>query len=61
MFQNLNYKLQRRLSDVLPNQQSRQSMYSDALAPDVVLYQALTTILCGYRAGVLERRCGETF
>ena len=31
MFQNLNYKLQRRLSDVLPNQQSNQVLYSDAL------------------------------
>ena len=60
-FQNLNRKLQRRLSDVLPNQQSHQVLYSDALAPTVVPYQAFTTVLCGYRVGVLERRCGETF
>ena len=31
------------------------------LWPAMVPYQALTKILCGYRAGVLERRCGETF
>ena len=61
VFQNLDYKLQRRLSDVLPNQQSNQVLYSDALDPTVVPYQAFTTVLCGCRVGVLERRCGETF
>ena len=38
MFQNLTYNLQKILSDVLPNQQSHQSMYSDALAHAEVPY-----------------------
>ena len=39
MFQNLNYNLQKILFDVLPNQQSHQSMYySDALAHAEVPY-----------------------
>ena len=38
MSQNLNYNLQKRLSGVLPNQQSHQSMYSDALAHAEVPY-----------------------
>ena len=40
VLQNLNYKLQNRLSDVLSNQQNRQSIYSDALAHAAVPYQA---------------------
>ena len=36
------------------------SLYSDALAHVAVPYPAFTTVLCCYRAGVLERRCGET-
>ena len=31
VFQNLNYNLQKRLSDVLPNQQSHQVLYIEAL------------------------------
>ena len=61
VFQNLNYKLQRKLSNVLPNQQSHQVLYSNALASTVVPYQMFTTASCSYRAGVLERRCGEAF
>ena len=37
------------------------SMYSDVLAPAVVPYQAFTTVLCGYRVGVLERRYASPF
>ena len=57
VFQNLNYNLHKRLSDVLPNQQNHQVLYSDdALAPTAVPYPAFTTVLCSYRVGVL----GET-
>ena len=44
-----------------PSNKVVKSMYNDALAPTVALYQAFTTILCSYRVGVLERRYGETF
>ena len=54
VFQNLNYKLQRRLSDVLPNQQSHKVLHSDALASTMAPYQAFTTV-CSYRVGV--KRC----
>ena len=38
------------------------SMYTDALAAYVTVpYQAFTTVLCSYGAGVLKRRCGKTW
>ena len=40
VFQNLNYKLQSRLSDVLSDQQNHQNIYSDALAYAAVPCQA---------------------
>ena len=56
VLQNLNYKLQRRLTEVLPNRQSNQVLYSDVLTPTVVPYQALTTVLCSYRVEPLFQR-----
>ena len=44
-----------------PTNKVIKSLYSEALAPTVVPYQAFTTVLCSYRVVVLERRCGETF
>ena len=52
LFQNLNYILQKRLSEVLSNQQSHQVSYSNASAPTAVPYPAFTTVLCTYHAGV---------
>ena len=54
VFQNLNYKLQRRLFDVLSYQQSHEVLHSDALALTVVPYQTFTTVLCSYRVGSEE-------
>ena len=58
MFKNMNYELQLMCC---PTNKVVKSMYSDALALTVVPCQAFSTILCSYRAGVLETRCGETF
>ena len=92
VFQNRNYELQRRLSGVPPNQQSRQKYvcrctcvacgnlsvfhyiimwlsscrYGEALWRGFLYmtkleYSIFTTALCGCRASVMERRCGEAF
>ena len=62
MFQNLNYKLQRRLSDVLLNQQSHQK-YVQRCTLRMLRYpiRLSTTVLCTCHAGVRKRRGGETF
>ena len=44
-----------------PTNKVIKSMYSDALVHAAVPYQAFTTVLCSYRAGVLKRRYGEAF
>ena len=61
VFQNLNYNLQKRLSEVMPNQQSCQVLYSNALAPTAVPYPAFTTIFCSYRVGDLGQTLWRDF
>ena len=61
MFQDLNYKKQKKMSDVLPNQQKSSKsctvMHVRRLRYPIKFF---TMVLCSYRAGVLKRRCGET-
>ena len=57
VFQDRNYNVQKRLSEVLPNQQSHQK-YS-ALVQAAVIYHILSLQFYTYRAGVRKRRCGE--
>ena len=60
MFQNLNYKLHKRLSEVPPNQQSHKVYTAMHLRMMQCLIRLSTTVLCTYRAGVRKRCCGET-
>ena len=72
MFQNLSYKLQGRLSDVLPNQQSHQKYVQRCIVHAAVPYQAFHHVLtfgtCAvtkptvspvYRLDLRERSRGE--
>ena len=61
VFQNLKYKLQRRLSDVLPNQQRHQKVCTVMHLRMLRYPIRLSTIVSStFRAGVRKRRCGET-
>ena len=60
MIQNLHYNPQKRLSDVLPNQLSRQRFVQMNLHMLRYPIRLSITVLCCYRAGVLKRRCGGT-
>ena len=44
-----------------PTNKVVKSMYNEVLAQAAVPYQIFPTVLCDYRAGVMERRCGEAF
>ena len=63
MFQGLNYKCCYREDCLMccPTNEVIRGRYNDALAHVAIPYQAFITVLRSYRAGVLKRRCGETF